>query len=93
VKVESLREVRNNLSQVIDELPITGPVLVTRNGKASALLLPVDENRDLEALILSNSKRFWEIMDSAGQSGRLTSFEDLPDANDEKAWEKLNNDR
>jgi hypothetical protein len=71
------RKPQNNWSQVIDELPTAGP----------------DENRDLEALILSNSKRFWEIMDSAGQSGRLTSFEDLPDANDEKAWEKLNNDR
>ena len=38
MKTGSLREVKNNLSRVIDELPSTGPVLITRSGKASAVL-------------------------------------------------------
>ena len=33
VKTESLREVKNNLSRVIQELPRTGAVLITRNGR------------------------------------------------------------
>ena len=32
MKIESLREVKNNLSKVIEALPKTGPVVVTKNG-------------------------------------------------------------
>ena len=35
MKTGSLQEVRNNLSRVIDGLPKTGPVLITKSGKAS----------------------------------------------------------
>ena len=41
MKTESLREVKNNLSRVIDGLGETGPVVITRSGQASAVLLPV----------------------------------------------------
>jgi prevent-host-death family protein len=88
MKLESLREVRNNFSEVIEALPRTGPVIVTKNGKSAALLIPIDENTDIETLVLSNSRRFWELFDRAA-SGKRTALEALPDANDEAAWKRL----
>jgi prevent-host-death family protein len=75
MKTESLREVKNNLSHVIDELPATGPVVITRNGKASALLLPVDTDTDLETLLLSSNRRFWDLFDRAAKSRKWTPLE------------------
>jgi len=88
MKIESLREVKNNFSEVIDGLEASGPVLVTKNGKGRALLLPVNENTDFETLILSNSPKFWRLIDQAASSKR-TSIEELPDVDDEKGWQKL----
>ena len=88
MRIESLREVKNNFSEVIEGLPETGPVLVTKNGKSAALLIPVDENTDLETLILSNSSRFWRLFDRAA-AGERTAFESLPDAGDDAAWKRL----
>ena len=70
MKIESLREVKNNFSEVIEALPKTGPVIVTRNGKSSALPIPIDEDTDLESLILSNSQRFWTLFDRAAAGKR-----------------------
>ena len=82
MKTESLREVKNNLSRVIEELPRTGAVLITKNGRTRAVLLPVDEDTDLEAMLLSHNKRLWELIDRSILSGRkkgLTRLEELPD--------------
>jgi prevent-host-death family protein len=88
MKIESLREVKNNFSEVIEALPKTGPVVVTKNGKSAALLIPIDEDTDIETLILSNSPRFWNLFDRAA-SGKRTSMEALPDPNDDAAWKRL----
>ena len=77
MKVESLREVKNNLSRVIEELPDTGPVLITKNGKGRAVLILLDEDTDLETLLLSGNSRFWELFDRATESRRWTSLEKL----------------
>ena len=78
MKTENLREVKNHLSHVIDELPRTGAVVITRRGKASAVLLPVNENTDLETLLLSSNNRFWELFDRATKSRKWTSLDELP---------------
>ena len=88
MKIESLREVKNNFSEVIEALPQTGPVVVTRNGKSAALLIPIDENTDLETLLLRNSPRFWRLFDNAAR-GKRTPLEALPDVHDEKGWRRL----
>jgi len=77
MRTESLREVKNNLSQVIEDLPETGPVLITKNGTGRALLIPVDEKTDLEALILSNSPKFWELFDQATRSKKWTPLDEI----------------
>ncbi len=77
MKTENLREVKNNLSKVIEDLAKTGPVLITKNGTGRALLIPVNEETDLEALILSNSPKFWELFDRAARSKKWTPLEEL----------------
>lgn len=82
MKTESLREVKNNLSRVIDGLRRTGPVLITRNGKTRPVLLPVGPKTDLESLLLSQNPRLRELIDRSVERGRrkgLTRFQDLPD--------------
>ena len=88
MRIESLREVKNNFSEVIEGLSKTGPVVVTKNGRGAALLLPIDENTDLETLILSNSQRFWKLFDRAA-SGERTPLEQLPGLDDQKAWRRV----
>lgn len=81
MRTESLREVKNNLSNVIEELPKTGSVLITKNGKARAVLLPVDDDTDLESLLLSQNKRLWQLIERSIASARKrkrTRLQDLP---------------
>ncbi len=88
MKIESLREVKNNFSEVIEGLAKTGPVVVTKNGKGRALLIPINDDTDLETLVLSNSRRFWELFDKAA-SGERTPMEGLPALDDDVAWKRL----
>jgi prevent-host-death family protein len=77
VKTKSLREVRNNFSRVIDELGETGAVLITRNGKASAVLLPVGDDTDVESLLLASNRKFWSLFDRAAESKRWTPLDQI----------------
>ena len=77
MKIESLREVKNNLSRVIEQLPDTGPILITRNGKGKAMLVALDEDTDLESLLLSSNRRFWKLFDRSAQSKRWTSLDKI----------------
>ena len=82
MKTESLREVKNNLSRVIERLRRTGPVLITKNGRTRAVLLPVGPDTDLESLLLSQNERLWELIDRSVSSAKrrgLTRLEDLPE--------------
>lgn len=73
MKTENLRTVKNQLSNLIEELPQAGPVLVTKSGKARALLIPITDDVDLETVLLSNSPRFWRLWDRSRRAA-LTQF-------------------
>ena len=77
MKVESLRDVKNNLSGVIEKLPDTGPVLITKNGKGKAMLIALDEDTDLESLLLSANRRFWELFDRSADTKRWTRLDKI----------------
>lgn len=79
MKIENIREVKARLNQVVTELPETGAVVITRNGKPCAVLLPVTEETDLEALLLSQNKRFWELFDKSVKSGEQRGWTRLED--------------
>jgi antitoxin (DNA-binding transcriptional repressor) of toxin-antitoxin stability system len=81
VKIESLREVKAKLSRIVRELPSHRSVLIMKNGRPCAVLLPVTEETDLETLLLSQRKEFWELLDRAhkeGQKKGFTKVADLP---------------
>lgn len=82
MKIESLREVKANLSKIVKNLPSDRSVVITKNGRPCAVLFPVTEETDLESLVLSQRKDFWQMIDRAHKEGEkkgLTKLEDLPD--------------
>jgi prevent-host-death family protein len=79
MKIENLREVKTRLSQYINDLGQTGSVVITKNGRPCAALIPITEDTDLEALALARSKRFWKLIDAAIARGDTEGFTDLED--------------
>ena len=82
MKIESLREVKANLSKIVKELPSERSVVITKNGRPCAVLFPVTEDTDIESMVLAQNKEFWRLMDHAHKEGvkkGFTKFEDLPD--------------
>ena len=70
MKIASLAEVKARLSAYLLEVESGGPVVITRNGKAVAILLaPIDDD-DLEGLLLSRSPRFRSLLSKSRRSVR-----------------------
>ena len=68
MKIASLADVKAKLSAYLQEAETTGPVVITRNGKAVAVLLaPIDDD-DLERLLLSRSPRFRALLNKSRES-------------------------
>ena len=79
MKIENLREVKTRFSRYVKELPKSGSVVITKNGRPCAALVPITEDTDLEALALSQNKRFWKLVDNAIARGKKEGFVDLTD--------------
>jgi hypothetical protein len=60
--------VKARLSAYLDECGIEGPVVITRNGKAAAVLLVPYDDDDLERLMLGRSPRFQAMLERSRQS-------------------------
>ena len=61
----SLTNVKARLSAYIDQAKTEGPVVITRNGKAVAVILaPVDDD-DLENLLLTRSPQFQAMLEQS----------------------------
>jgi prevent-host-death family protein len=68
MRIAPLAHVKARLSAYLDECASEGPVIITRNGKAAAVLLvPYDDN-DLERLLLGRSPRFQALLDRSRQN-------------------------
>lgn len=65
MRIENIREVKARLSQIVSDLPREGSVVITRNGRPCAVLMPVTEETDLEVVALSQNKGFWKLFDRA----------------------------
>ena len=79
MKVENLRKVKTRFSYYVKELTKSGSVLITKNGRPCAALVPVTEDTDLEALALSLNNRFWKLIDDAIARGEKDGYVDLTD--------------
>ena len=64
MKIASVAEVKAHLSAYL-KASATGPVVVTRNGKAAAVLLGVSDDDELERLLLAHSPKLRAILDAA----------------------------
>ena len=70
MRIVSLAEVKAKLSAFLDEAGNSGPVVITRNGRAVAVLLAPSDDDDLERLLLSRSPRFRTLLSKARSSIR-----------------------
>jgi prevent-host-death family protein len=62
MKIASVADVKARLSAYLRESQ-EGPVIVTRNGKAVAVLLAVTDEDELERLVLAHSPKFQALLD------------------------------
>ena len=65
MKVESIKQVKARFNRVVNELATEGSVIITKNGRPCAVLMPITEDTDLEIVTLSQNKRFWKLYDAA----------------------------
>jgi len=62
MKLASVAAVKARLSAYLKESQ-EGPVVITRNGKAVAVLLAVTDEDELERLVLAHSPKFQALLD------------------------------
>ena len=68
MRIAPLADVKARLSAYLDEAGTTGPIVITRNGKAVAVLVaPVDDD-DLERMLLARSPRFQAMLNKSRHS-------------------------
>jgi prevent-host-death family protein len=60
----SVADFKARLSSYL-EATATGPVVVTRNGKAVAVLVGVEDDDEVERLLLAHSRKLRAILDAA----------------------------
>jgi prevent-host-death family protein len=64
MKIASVADVKARLSAYLKETE-EGPVVVTRNGKAVAVLVAVANDDELERLVLAHSPKFQALLDKS----------------------------
>src|SRR5438132_654033 len=64
MRIASVADVKARLSAYLRDSQ-EGPVVVTRNGKAVAVLLAVTDDDDLERLVLAHSPKFQALLDKS----------------------------
>jgi prevent-host-death family protein len=83
MRIAPLADVKARLSAYLDECGAEGPVVITRNGKAAAVLLIPYDDDDLERLMLARSPRFQALLNRSRRSiqeGRGLSEKDFWEA-------------
>lgn len=68
MRIAPVADVKARLSAYLDQCRIEGPIVITRNGKAVALLLAPHDDDDLERLMLARSPRFQAMLNRSRQS-------------------------
>ena len=68
MRIAPLADVKARLSAYLERCEAEGPIVITRNGKAVAVLVaPVDDD-DLEMLLLARSPRFQSLLSKSRRS-------------------------
>lgn len=72
-----IRDLKSGASRVIDEVEAGGSYIVTKRGRAAAVLMPVEEAEDL---VLANAEEYVEMRRKARRAykeGRTKRLEEL----------------
>jgi prevent-host-death family protein len=80
MRIAPLAEVKARLSAYVEQAETEGPIVITRNGKAVAVLLAPLDDDDLERLILARSPRLPALLEKSRKSikaGKGLSQEDF----------------
>ena len=68
MRIAPLADVKARLSAYVDQCRTEGPLVITRNGKAVAILLTPDDEDDLEHIVLGRSPHFQALLHKSRQS-------------------------
>ena len=68
MKIAALADVKAHLSAYVDACENEAPVIITRNGRAAAVLLAPKNDDALERLMLAHSRRFQSLLDKSRRS-------------------------
>ncbi len=68
MRIAPLADVKARLSAYLEQCEAEGPIVITRNGKAVAVLLTPYDDDDLERLVLARSPRFQALLNKSRQS-------------------------
>jgi prevent-host-death family protein len=68
MKIAPLADVKARLSAYVEECESEGPIVITRNGKAVAVLIAPQDDEDLERIVLGRSPRFRAMLDRSRRS-------------------------
>jgi len=68
MRIAPLADVKARLSAYLEQCEMEGPIVITRNGKAVAVLLAPMDDDDLESLLLARSRRFQAMLNKSRES-------------------------
>ncbi len=92
MRIVPLPEAQAQLSAYIEQCAAQGPIVITRNGKAVAVLVAPADDDDLEGLLLARSPRFRSLLAQSRdsiQQGKGLPCEDFWQAVAQRAPEKV----
>ena len=69
MKIASVADVKAKLSEYVRAAD-AAPVVITRNGKAVAAIVPIGDEDDIERLLLGYSPKFRKILAAGREQGR-----------------------
>ncbi len=87
MKIASVADVKAHLSAYL-KASAQGPVVVTRNGKAVAVLVAIADDEELERLLMAHSPRLQAILGAARQ--RIQEGKGIPH---EQFWEQVEKEK
>ena len=80
MKIENIKAVKARFNRIVSELSRDGSMVITKNGKPCAVLMPITKDTDLEIVALSQNKRFWQLYDSAIERANKKGWTPLDEA-------------
>ncbi len=71
MKIAPLAEVKDRFSAYIEESR-ESPVVVTRNGRPVAMIVAIEDEDDLDAMLLAHNPRFVQLLEEARQRVKVS---------------------